>query len=53
MVNIFLNGQWKGDSKFFQEVDKVDTLRLYNLHQTTSYWKNIAVCNPKCYSFIF
>jgi hypothetical protein len=51
LVDVFVAGSWKGNTKFFQEVNKVDQLKMYNLYQSTSYWKNIAVCNGVCYSF--
>lgn len=50
-VNIYIGGVYKGSAKFFQSATSVDKLRLYNLYQSTSYWKNLVVCNPACYSF--
>jgi hypothetical protein len=52
-VNIYVNGVLKGDAKFFQPTSSVDKLRLYNLYQSTSYWKNLVVCSSNCYSFNF
>jgi hypothetical protein len=50
-VNIYVDGTSKGSANFFQSATSVDKLRLYNLYQSTSYWKNLVVCNPVCYSF--
>lgn len=50
-VNVFVNGEWKGAATFFQKATSVNKLRLYNLYQSTSYWKNIVVCTQNCYSF--
>lgn len=51
VVNVFVNGEWKGSANFFQKAISVNKLRLYNLYQSTSYWKNLVVCSEKCYSF--
>ena len=50
-VNVFVEGKWKGAATFFQKPSTVNMLRLYNLYQSTSYWKNIVVCTQNCYSF--
>ena len=50
-MNVFVNGQHKGTAAFFQSAETVDKLRIYNLYQSTSYWRNIVVCSQNCYSF--
>jgi hypothetical protein len=50
-VEVFVNGEWKGSATFFQKSSSVNKIRLYNLYQSTSYWKNIVVCTENCYAF--
>jgi len=45
-VKIHVNGVYQGSALFFQTATSVDKLRLYNLYQSTSYWKNLVVCTP-------
>lgn len=50
-VNAYVNGEFRGSANFFQTASSVDKLRLYNLYQSTSYWKHLVVCAQNCYSF--
>jgi len=53
IVNVFVEGIWKGKAKFFQAASSINKLRLYNLYHSTSYWKNLVVCSQNCYSFSY
>jgi hypothetical protein len=54
VVDIYINETFKGTANFYhEEVTTVDTVLIYNLNpETTSWWKNIEVCNKKCPSNI-
>lgn len=54
IIEIFVNNAYVGNSKFFTSgVTNADQILLYNLYQSTSYWKNLVICSPLCYDFNF
>ena len=53
VVDVFVQGNYMGNAKFFQEAETVDRIRLYNLYQSTSYWSNLVVCKQNCYNFVY
>ena len=51
-IEVFANNVFAGTSGFLTPgVTSVDQIKLYNLYQSTSYWKNLVVCSDLCYSF--
>jgi hypothetical protein len=51
-IDIFVNSSYKDTCKFFDEnISYVDQVLLYNLYNSTSYWKDLVICQEICYGF--
>ena len=54
IIEIYVNNVFTGTNGFFTAgITSVDRVMVYNLFQSTSYWRNLAVCSQICYNFNF
>ena len=49
-VQIYVNETYEGSANFYHpQITEVDQLLLYNLNvDTSSWWKDLSVCNYRC-----
>ncbi len=52
-ADIYLNGVKNEKTRLYHfDIETVDAVKIYNLNpNTTSFWKNIEVCNDICPNF--
>jgi hypothetical protein len=53
-IDIFVNRSYKDTCNFFDDnIQSVDQVLLYNLYNSTSYWRDLVICQEICYDFIW